>query len=225
LVADPDFKRFSLNKLLADHDYLHLYTYVGNDPTDKSDPTGTSCTTAADKSGVHATSCKIDVDRDKLVEKYGEANVAKIETGYLNAVNNLLSQGSSASTQIRIDTVDSNGKPTGDTATATVRAAAVADTLINRNVGYAPSDTRVMASNGVNNNMVIGSGIQQILTGKQFSNPATWHMNFDREMMKAWTHEGMHTEDIHSQLGPVQTWVPNHSLPYQQAADRLLSEE
>lgn len=202
-----------------------VYTYVGNDPADKFDPTGTSCETATGDDGqVQATSCKIDQDRDKLVAKYGEDAVANIETGYKNAVNNLLAQGTKIE-HITVDVVDSKGNRTGETVSAKVTAAAIANTLIARNVGYDPTSSLALGTSAVQPNFsFVGSGITSLLDSKSFFNTQTWFLKMDREMMKAWVHEGMHTPEVHSQLGPREIWEKYHTLPFQQTAERLLTE-
>ncbi len=79
----PQLGRFLQTDPVGYKDDLNLYAYVGNDPLDRTDPTGQTCTENNDHRGM---TCKVD-DPGTLSAK----EVHKINKAYTAAVNRLLS--------------------------------------------------------------------------------------------------------------------------------------
>jgi RHS repeat-associated protein len=205
---------------------FNRYAYANNNPYRYTDPTGASCKAVTnDKGQKSANSCTVDHGRDALVKKYGEVGVAKIETAYKDAVNILLDRGYRPD-RIDIDTVGSNGKADGGTASAEVRAGELADNLIKRDVGYNPDTGRIMeTSDRDQNKMSIGAGVGRLLDSFDILNPSTWNRDAHADLMQSWTHEAMHSDRVHQQLGPRDAWEKNHDAPFNQTAYRLLHPE
>ncbi|MEJ0037664.1 MAG: hypothetical protein WDO68_16590 [Gammaproteobacteria bacterium] len=207
-------------------DDINLYAYGYNDGVNKTDPTGTSCQTSTDdKNHRTATSCKVDVNRDALVKKYGETAVRRLESAYKDAVNKLLARAADAngddSETLVVDKRDSSGNATGETTSAQVSALTTANNLISREVSYNPGSSLIMGTSNTNENrMFVGGGIGPLM------NPSWYDTAMGRDtykgMMRAWAHEGMHTASVHEQLGPRDTWEPGHDPQFNQAAWRLL---
>jgi RHS repeat-associated protein len=218
----PQLGRFLQVDPVGYRDALNLYAYVGNDPLDKTDPTGTSCVTTTDDSGsVHAQSCRIDKDRDKLVKKYGEEAVKKLENSMTSAVNKLLAHPNETDS-VTVDIVDKDKKRTGQTVSAYIRAGDLANNLIKRQVGYDPDSNKILETSRFSDEtMYVGGNVGKLLSWSLLDT-RSWTADLEAEREKAWTHEAMHTKSVHDQLGPRDTWDQFHSEPFQQAAFRIL---
>ncbi len=219
-VYDPNLGRFLQTDPVGYQDDVNFYAYGHNDAINKTDPSGTSCeTTTDDQNHRTATSCKIDVNRDALAKKYGETAVKRLESAYKDAVNKLLARAGDSETLVVDKKAD--GKPTGETTRAEVKASTTANNLISREVSYNPGSSLIMGTSNTNeHNMFVGAGIDSLMK-------PTWYdgllgRDAYKGMMQAWAHEGMHTATVHEQLGPRDSWYPGHDPQFNQAAWRLL---
>lgn len=208
--------------------------YVGNDPMNATDPTGTTCETVTDNKGAtRATSCKIDQGRDALVRQIGEKRVASMEKQYLTAVNKLYANGGSVNVKVR--EIGADGKLTGGTKSADISARDVAGQLSSRTFVADMSSNRVMYTSPIENKTTIGRGIAGMWSGGSIAGLSGATTSPELRLQVAFGHEGIHgpSQGLYNmfdrQLGlklynrvQAEAWNDEHQDPYDRAAYDLL---
>ena len=150
----------------------NLYTYVGNDPLDKTDPSGLKCD--VDEKG-RATACHID--QVAKGQKLSQSDRKAAEAKYWSTVQKLQSHPSNG-TAVRVARLGADGKPTKEYRKETANAGELARNLINRIVVAAPESTDGQAEQET-------QGETTTILKSEFAN-----MGKDGEIQFA--HEGLH---------------------------------
>jgi RHS repeat-associated protein len=216
----PLIGRFLQTDSVGYKDDLNLFAYVGNDPLNKSDPSGNEC-----KENNATFDCKVDWYITWLHKKIARADlkgwrlkrVEKFEKAYTAAVNKLMSDPSKPTTIA----IPETGK------SVTVTAGAVGDALVKREIVV---DSKVSG-------MGTGSSTTHLgpfgLSGKGTIEGLT-PPNSQAQLEIEITHEGLHGGDVNidktlqdslpfGKWNGTQTQVGVHQAPYNKAADDLLS--
>jgi RHS repeat-associated protein len=134
----PTLGRFMQDDPLLYKDDLDLYTYVGNDPTDKVDPSGTTCTV---KDGT--ADCKMDKEPDtrgmNLDEKAAvQRGVKAFNKRYSDTVNKLLKSGKTTDLTLPQKTAEGG---IGGNVSMSISSTEVANALVSRIIAYDGSVT------------------------------------------------------------------------------------
>jgi RHS repeat-associated protein len=211
-VYDPFLGRFLQTDPIGTKDDLDLYTYVGNDPLDKTDPTGETCT---QNNGTY--SCQVDSIKDAKgnvtqradFSKAQVKQVAAFEKAYTKAVNNLASHSDRTTT---VSVGDKSMK---------VSAGDIAKVLVNRTFVAAPDqDGKGRGAGTVGNVTTVGgAGLAGIGTVKGASPPGAEGL---RELVAV--HEGLHNPAENSLKQGRSDFNDIHQVPYNRAAETLLGE-
>lgn len=151
---------------------MNMYSYVGEDPINRIDPTGKTCTMTDGKAD-----CKVD-DPGKLNKK----EVNAINKAYTNAVNRLLKNPNKQST------ITVNGKSFN--VTAGTQAKALMGAVVK---GGTNTDARASTKNGTLNPSKTDSGGPEITVNRVgISKPAMESRNLDIALGKTIIHESFH---------------------------------
>jgi RHS repeat-associated protein len=127
-IYSPTLGRFLQIDPVGYEDQFNLYAYVGNDPVNRTDPTGTTCVEARS-----SWKCRVDnVDRSRLSTRQ-LAQLARFERRYSAAVNRLKSLPD------RRILVRQSGLGLG---AFTITRQEAGDNLIGREFSYEPGDIR-----------------------------------------------------------------------------------
>ena len=190
-----------------------VYTYVGNDPLDKTDPTGETCTSS---NGTY--SCQVDSIKDAKgnvtqradFSKAQVKQVAAFEKSYTKAVNDLASHPDRSVTV----SVPGGGKD------QTTTAGAVAQTLAGRTFVADPSKAGgASTSPGTNTTIVADRGLSGngVLKG---INPGS--ADLIRQIVA--THEGLHDTAVDRTRGDLspKNFNDAHQIPFNRATEDLL---
>lgn len=125
-VANPAEARFLQVDPVGYQDQVNLYEYVGDDPINKLDPTGLTCTQSEDKS----YDCKVDF----VPKNTPRALVTKMNQQYTTAVNKLMGDQNK---KLTIGAQTRTGTRISETRTVT--QGEIGRALIGANVTYNPS--------------------------------------------------------------------------------------
>lgn len=204
----PQLGRFLQTDPVQYKDDIDLYTYVGNDPLDKLDPSGKTCTAAVD-GGV---TCHVD-DPGKLTAR----EVAIVNKAYTKAVNALLAHA------------DSSLKMTINGVSRTVNAGDVAKSLESRVViGGDNKNDRASTVGGPLAPRSGGVAQTTIDRNSLTSDRDGGTKNIDADLSKTIIHEGMHSlqgEDIYRPMfnASPKDFGKDHQAEYNRVSDEFFN--
>jgi acyl-homoserine lactone acylase PvdQ len=201
-MYSPALGRFLQTDPVGYKDGLNWYAYVGNDPVNRSDRTGKTCTGSGDTLECHID--KVDLPKGTTLSDAQKANISSFNQAYTNTVKTLSSDpNKSVSVAVGGKTFD-------------VKAGDVAKTLAGRTFVAKPNEAGTAGT--VRNTTTVYS---QGLAGTV--GPSQEHGQMDREITIA--HEGIHQGPGEQSVLPGvdrSTVNPAHGWPYDNATRQLL---
>jgi RHS repeat-associated protein len=201
---DPRLGRFLQTDPIGYKDDFNLYAYVGDDPLDRTDPSGTTCTTNEDGKTV---SCRVD-DPGKL----SKAELKQANAAYTNAVNRLLAHPD------RLRTIGVNGK------SLTVQAGKLAGKLMTTFVRGGTGTARATTANGTLNPSKTESGKAELTINRVAISKTAMENNVaDDSLSRTFIHESIHQAPEENEMQGLWDSNPDkyqqdHQVPYQNAA-------
>jgi len=190
-------------------DQTNLYAYVGNDPINGRDPSGTTCDPSGDKGKY---TCKVD-SRGSA----SSVQIAKMERAYTNAVNKLMKNP---------DQMKQIGATDGkDKVTVNVAQGALGKALIEAKVSYggaAPPDRRAQEQGTVGST----EGVRITLYDRAVDNRS------DSQVSQTFLHEGAHgTTENTTARGQWEAtpsklhWNDAHDPVYKRMAREVMTDD
>lgn len=189
-----------------------LYTYVGDDPLDRTDPSGNTCT---QNSGGKGVSCKID-DPGKL----SKSEVARINRAYTKAVTELLAHPE------KTFALTVNGARIG------VNAGDIAEVLEKTKVvGGDNTAARASTIGGQLSPKSASGGVETTINKNVLtSDRQGTTKNIGSDISKTFIHEAIHGLPGEYAFKPMYNADPaqfqkDHQTPYNTVSDQLYREE
>ena len=172
-IYNPRIGRFLQTDPIGYKDDVDLYSYVGDDPVNRADTSGTKCDLVGDKEA----DCHFDDVNKKLLTADQRATVAAAEKSYTAAVNKLLAAPDRSETLKFTD-------PNGRDRSVTVNAGELAKALIDRTASPKFKDYGDTVA------QTLGSLTEVYTKGMRGQGNTPQAREIDRET--TWLHEGMH---------------------------------
>jgi hypothetical protein len=196
-------------------DDLNLYAYVGNDPLDRTDPSGETC---SQNNGTYT--CQVDSMKDAKgnvtqradFSKAQVKQVAAFEKSYTAAVNKLASHASDKA---------SIAVPGGKEQTVT--AGSVARSAANRVVEAMPSVTQTTAEAVTHGDSMGGVMTTVNAAGLRGAPLVPGAANAEQSRQMVVVHEAMHGTYLDNSMVGIKNFQEAHQIAYDQAALKLLN--
>ncbi len=176
-------------------DDMDLYSYVGDDPVNHTDPTGTTC--SQNDKGV--ADCKVD-DPGKLSKN----EIKAVNKAYTSAVNRLLAHPG------RTSTVNVNGK--SFSVTSGKLAGSLMKTFVrgDQGKGGTGGEARASTANGTLNPSKTASGGPEITINKVGISQSAMDNNVvDDNLGRTFVHESIHTDPAENELQDMHDSMTN----------------